>query len=66
MRDSSIHKIRELVDKSGAVELLQRRREELIAQAQDNLANSVLSADQRTRFRDLFDFIRQLIQGTAN
>jgi len=65
VRDSAIHKIRELVDKSGAVALLAKRREELVAQAQQNLASSILSASQRERFRELVDFVHQMIQASG-
>jgi geranylgeranyl diphosphate synthase type I len=62
IRDSAVHKIRELVDKSKAVPLLTARREELIAQAERALDGAGFDPARRERFRELVAFIRQLIQ----
>ena len=62
IRDSAVQKIRELVDKSGAVLLLAARREELLGQARATLAASSLTLEQRASLRELIDFMEQLVR----
>jgi geranylgeranyl diphosphate synthase type I len=65
LHDSSIIKIRELIEKSGAVADLNRRMQELFAQAEDALVQAPFNAAQREGLREAIAFIRQQTQHTG-
>jgi geranylgeranyl diphosphate synthase, type I len=63
VKDSSIIKIKELVDKSGAVAVLQARQVKLLQEAEEILKTPALKEEQRQGVRDIMELIRQTIQG---
>jgi geranylgeranyl diphosphate synthase type I len=60
--DASVSKIEQLIDKSGAVELLTTRMNELFGQAEAALAASSLTPAQAGGYREVFSLIRQQTQ----
>jgi geranylgeranyl diphosphate synthase type I len=60
--DSSILKIRELIERSGAVGLLERRTEELFVQAARQLEESSLLPDERAGLQVAIEWVRQQIR----
>jgi geranylgeranyl diphosphate synthase type I len=63
--DSSVSKIEQLIDKSGAVEELTRRVEALFRQAEEALETSSLTTEQRSGLREAIAMVRQQIQQTG-
>ncbi len=63
--DTSVNKIEQLIDKSGAVALLTTRMNELFRTAEADVAGSPLTADQKTGFRDLISQIWKQSQHTG-
>ena len=57
--DASVSKIEQLIDKSGAVELLTTRMNELFNQSEAALAASSLTPAQAEGYREVFSLIRQ-------
>jgi geranylgeranyl diphosphate synthase type I len=62
LNESSIVKIKELIDKSGAVEAIRKKIEELLRQAQERLNRSGLTENQRQGIRDAIALIQQQTQ----
>lgn len=60
--DSSVSKIEQLIDKSGAVGLLTQRMEALFQKAETALENSSFTAAQREGLREAVDLVRQQTQ----
>jgi geranylgeranyl diphosphate synthase type I len=65
LNDSSIIKIRELIEKSGAVAALRERMQELFAQSERALEQAPFSVAQRDGLREAIAFIRQQTQYTG-
>jgi geranylgeranyl pyrophosphate synthase len=63
--DSSVSKIEQLIDKSGAVEELNRRMKSLFQQSATALENSSLTAEQRAGLREAIELVRGQIQQTG-
>ena len=60
--DTSVSKIEQLIDKSGAVELQTARMHELFAQAEAAVAGSSLTVAQGEGYREIIALIRQQTQ----
>ena len=60
--DTSVSKIEQLIDKSGAVEAQTARMHELFAQAEAAVAGSSLRAEQGDGYREIIALIRQQTQ----
>lgn len=65
LTDSSILKIKELIDKSGAVHRLKERMTQLFFESEESLIRSSLTESQREGMRDAIDLIRQQTQHTG-
>jgi geranylgeranyl pyrophosphate synthase len=65
LHDSSIIKIRELIEKSGAVAALRRHMQDLFARAENALEQAPFSPMQRDGLREAIAFIRQQTQHTG-
>jgi geranylgeranyl diphosphate synthase type I len=65
LNDSSMVKIKELIDKSGAVAVLKQRMEDLFAQAQERLRRSGLSEYQQQGVRDAIELIQLQTQSSG-
>jgi geranylgeranyl diphosphate synthase type I len=65
IKDSSIIKIKELVDKSGAVAVLQERQQQLLAKAGHLLQTLTFSEGQRVGVLEIMELIRQNLQGNG-
>jgi geranylgeranyl diphosphate synthase type I len=63
--DTSVSKIEQLIDKSGAVALLTTRMNELFRAAEADVAGSSLTTDQKAGFRDLISQIWKQTQHTG-
>lgn len=63
--DTSVSKIEQLIDKSGAVELLTTRMNELFRAAEAEVAGCALTAEQQAGFRDLIAQIWKQTQHTG-
>lgn len=63
--DTSVSKIEQLIDKSGAVGLLSRRMEELFLKAETALEHASLTPEQRDGLREAFLLVRQQTQHTG-
>jgi len=63
--DTSVSKIEQLIDKSGAVALLTGRMNDLFAQAEAAVAGSSLTPEQGEGYRELISLIRQQTQHTG-
>jgi geranylgeranyl diphosphate synthase type I len=63
--DSSVSKIEQLIDKSGAVGELVQRMETLFQQAETALDSSSFSLEQRTGLREAVALVRQQTQHTG-
>jgi len=63
--DASISKIEQLIDKSGAVELLKQRMEGLFQKAEAALESSSFTPAQRDGLREAFSLVRQQTQHTG-
>ena len=63
--DTSVSKIEQLIDKSGAVGLLTTRMNELFRLAETEVAGSLLTTDQRAGFRGLISQIWRQTQHTG-
>jgi len=65
LHDSSIIKIRELIEKSGAVAALRERMQDLFNRSEKALESAPFTADQREGLREAIAFIRQQTQHTG-
>jgi geranylgeranyl diphosphate synthase type I len=63
--DTSVSKIEQLIDKSGAIEELTRRMEALFLKSETALENSSLTPEQRGGLREALGLVRQQIQHTG-
>ncbi len=63
--DSSVSKIEQLIDKSGAVEELNLRMKTLFQQSATALENSSLTAEQRAGLREAIELVRRQIEHTG-
>jgi geranylgeranyl diphosphate synthase type I len=63
--DASVSKIEQLIDKSGAVDLLTQKMESLFQKAESTLENSSFTPAQREGLREAFALIRQQTQHTG-
>ncbi len=65
VKDSSIIKIKELVDKSGAVTVLQERQQQLLVKAGNLLRALAFSDEQRAGIHEIMEIVRQNLQGNG-
>jgi RNase P/RNase MRP subunit POP5 len=64
-RESALLKIKELIDKSGAVALLQQRCEVLFGESESAITSDVFTTEESTALRGVLATVRQQVRQVA-